>query len=885
MRGPGARLYRALLRLLPAEFRADFGAEMTFVVEEQQRDAPPGRARRLRFWMGAVADLLRAAPREHAGLLRRDVAHAFRQLVARPAFTASAIVVLALGLGAATAVYTLVDALVLRPLPVRQPERLVWLSEPGFSYPIFSELRARLATLEGLFAWSVEDRHVTWHDTPVPTPVLTVTGEFHRTLGVRAALGRGLGPEDDRPGGEGSAVAVLSDACWRRRFGADPGVLGRTLRLDQAVVTVVGVTPPGFFGVAPGLDPELTVPVALLPYLKPEDAQLLQRHAQAWLHIMGRLPDGVSRHQADAALQAAWPQVLEAATPQSVPADRRARLLSRRTGLMPGGSGFSRVRNQFAQPVWLLFALVTLVSIVACGTLLNLLLARNLGRAREMAIRLALGAGRGRLVRQLLTEGLVLAALGTVPAIALAWGGSHVLTALLSTSADRVVLDVTPQGRVLAFAGALAVLSALLFASVPALAVARTQPERVLRGGPLGLAPRRWPWRRGLVAAQVALSLVLVLAAAVFGRSLRSLLARDAGFDRQRVLLAHLDPSAGGHSGPQRSAFYGGVLEAVRALPGVESASLAVMPPLSHDDGSWTQSVGVDGELPLREAVPTYFNSVSPGHFRTLGTPFLGGRDFAPGDDARAPRVAIVNAAFARAWFPGQSPLGHRVTMGHDRSRRDLEIVGMVGDARYQWLQEIPRRVVYLPLLQLDEAPEAAVLSLRSAAPRSPGALAPALRSALTAVDRLVPARLETLDARVAESLVSERVLTALALTLGAIATLLAACGLYGVLSASVTARTKEIGIRLALGAPRRRLLGAVLREGLAVVAGGVVLGLGVAWSLANLATRFVHGLSPRDPLASVAAVLALALVGALACYLPARRAAAVDPLTALRHE
>jgi putative ABC transport system permease protein len=885
VKGLGARIYRALLRLLPAEFRDDFGPEMTLVVEEQRRDAPSGGAGRLRFWLGAVSDLLRAAPREHAALMKRDVAHAFRQLGARPAFAASAIAVLALGLGAATAVYTLVDALVLRPLPVREPERLVWLDKPGFSYPIFTELRRRLGTVEGLFAWSVDDRHVTWRDTPVRTSVLAVTGEFHRTLGVRAAVGRGLGPEDDRPGGEGSAVAVLSDACWRRRFDADPGVLGRTLRLDQAVVTIVGVTPPGFFGVAPGLDPEITVPVALLPYLKPEDTQLLQRHAQAWLHVMGRLPRGVRREQADAALQVAWPQVLEAATPQSVPADRRARLLSRRTALMPGGSGFSRVRNQFAQPVWLLFALVTLVLIVACGTLLNLLLARNLGRAREMAIRLALGASRGRLVRQLLTEGLVLAVLGAVPAVALAWGGSHVLTALLSTSADRVVLDVTPQGRVLAFAGGLAVLCSLLFASVPALAVARTDPERVLRGARPGLTPRRWPWRRALVAAQVALSLVLVTAAAVFGRSLRSVLARDAGLDRHRVLVAHLDPAAAGQSGPQRSALYARVLEAARALPGVESASLALVPPVSHDEGSWTQNVGVNGEPPLHEAVPTYFNTVSPGHFRTLGTPLAAGRDFTPADDARAARVAIVNAACARAWFPAASPLGQRLTMGHDRSRQDLIIVGVAGDSAYQWLQETPRRVVYLPYLQLDEAPQTAVLSVRAAAPGSPGTVAPAVRAALAAVDPRVPARLETLDARVAESLVSERVLTALALTLGAIATLLAACGLYGVLSGSVTARTTEIGIRLALGAPRRRLLGAVLKEGLAVVAGGVAVGLGVAWSLAHLATRFVHGLSPRDPLATAAAVVALVAVSALACYVPARRAAAVDPLAALRHE
>ena len=802
----------------------------------------------------------------------QDTRQAARAIRRNPGFACSVSLILALGIGAVSTVFGLLNGIVFKPLPVERPDELVWFRDPGFSYPIFQEVRSRAGIFAGFFAWNIQTLSVDWDGEAQPAQALLASGEFYSTLGARPALGRLIGPEDDR-------AAVLSYGCWKQRFGLDPAVIGRTLRVEQALFTIAGVTAPDFFGVAPGMAPEVTIPLEAYPLLDPRNADALRSPGMAWLHLMGRLKPGLSRKQADGALQVFWPRVMEATTNPGMSADRRLRYLSRTTSLMPGRTGFSRIRNQFSQALWLLFALVALLMIVACATAANLMLARTSARRREVAVRLALGAGRARVARQLMLEGLALAALGALLGSLLASWAGGLLVKLMSTSRNPILLDPRPDGATIAFAACVAIAASIAFSLAPAVRSARADPgpaltesARVLGGG-----RERWRMRRWLVASQVALSMVLLAGAALFGRSLAHLLSLDPGFERANVLLI----DAGG---APNAAFHQTLLDRVRAIPGVRSAGLSWVPPVSNEMGSWTQSIAVDGNpMGAELAEPVYFNAVSPGYFETLGTRLVEGRDFGPRDNPAAPRTAIVNQALARAFFAGRNPLGRHISIGRAVSRQNLEIVGVVRDSKYQRLQEPGRRIAYLPYQQVPELQAGAnlVLEARTAGPSA--AVVEAIRREARNLDRRVSLRFETLEERVRESLVAERAVASIAAFLGGVALLLASAGLYGLMAYAVARRANEIGIRIALGARPAVVQWKVLRETLALTGCGVAGGLAASLALGRLVSGMLCGLAATDPAALAAAGGLMLTVAMLAGYLPARRAARVDPVVALR--
>jgi predicted permease len=816
--------------------------------------------------------------------LTQDVRHAFRMLARNPWFGLAVIAVTGLGIGATVGVGGLLDALVLRPLPVREPSKLVYLGPPSFSYPVFEEVRSQGGgILESLFAWNVERLNVQWHDEVEPADVLFAGGAFYATLGINAAAGRLLTPDDDQMGGgRDGFVAVISHACWVRRFSADPAVVGRTIRIDRQPFTIVGITPRGFFGVAPGLSPDVTVGLTSL-----ERPESLRSTSRSWVHVMGRLRPGVSLADANRAFHSLWPAVLGATAPAGATADRRTAYLDRRARLESGRTGFSRVRRRFAEPLWLLFALVTLLMVTACASTANLLLARVSARQREVAVRMAIGAGRRRVVRQLLTETTVWTSIGGAAGVLLASWGSAALVSMMSTPGDTLAIDATPSARTLSFALGLAILMGIACAAVPAWRITRRDTASSLKeasGCDVGL--RRWSLNTTLVVAQVAFAIVLVVGAALFVRSLQRVLAEDAGFDRQHLLVVATDPVFAGYEGARLSAYYEQLAERLAATPGIESASVSKYPPLTNDLGSWSENVRAreDADQPGDGRVVS-LTTVTPGHFRTLGVPLLEGRDFGGADDASAPDVVIVNHATARALFGAASPLGRQITIGRGDSRREPSIVGVVGDSKYQHLQEPRRYIAYLPYRQ-----HAAVLAsdnqfaqVRTAG--APAGVVDAIRQQVRELDPAVPIRIESMADRVRASVVTERVLAALAFALGVTALALASASLFGLLAYAVTRRTREIGVRMALGAERREVVGLVLRECLVITASGMALGLAASLALGGFARRLLFEIGPSDPLSLAGACAVMAAVTLAAGAIPARRAARVEPVVALRHE
>jgi putative ABC transport system permease protein len=812
----------------------------------------------------------------------QDVRYALRMVLRAPGFAAAMIVVMGVGIGATTGVFGILDGLVLRSLPVTAPDRLVYFSRPSFSYPVFQEVRARsTSVLSNVVAWDMDRMNVAWNQELEPAEILMASGDFYSMLGVNAVVGRTFMRDDDQVGGGPSGlVAVISHAAWQRRFGGNPAVIGRPLRIERHTFTIIGVTPQRFFGVAPGLAPEITIPLT-----STRSAAALQSTTSSWVHLLGRLHDGPGIREANAALHSFWPAVLAATTHAGMPPDRRAMYLARTTTLEPGYAGYSRVRNTFEEPLWLLLALVALLLTVACASAANLLLARAIARRREIAVRLAIGAGRWRLVRQLLTESLVWTAFGAAAGLFLAsWGGSA-LVAFMRTTEDTIVLDMGVNWRMLAFSTALAAITGALCAIVPARRATRLDPSASLKGTVevAHVLGRRWSFGKVLVAAQVALAMVLLVGAALFVRSLDRVLSRDAGVDRERVLVVAPDAEAADYEDERLARFFEQVLERARAVPGVESASLSMYPPISDEDGAWSQAIGSDGNPPPSQPgqPSVYFNSISPDYFRTVGMRLTVGRDFGPADAANAMRVVIVNETLVRRFFQGQSPVGRHITMGRNQNRQDLEIVGIVSDAKYQRLQEEPRSIAYVPWTQQRQ--ENLFVELRGAGPLS--AIADGVRREIRAIDAIVPVRVQTVTERIRESLVTERVIALLATGLGAAALALACAGLYGLLAYAVSRQTREIGVRIALGAERGRVLRMILGESQTLAFVGVLAGLGIALGFGRFAANLLFQVSPRDPLAlSVAAAVMLGVAG-LAGYLPARRAARVDPVVALRAE
>jgi predicted permease len=826
----------------------------------------------------------------------RDLRLALRTLGQSPAFTAVVVLTLALGIGANTAIFTLMDQVLLRMLPVREPEELVLLDDPGafqgfrtgaqtLSHPIYRSLREQNDVFSGVIARFATSLQASYRGATERISGELVSGNYFQVLGVVPALGRTLTEDDDRiPGGH--PVAMLSHGYWKRRFGADPKVVGQTLHVNAYPMTIVGVAPPGFSGVEVGAAPDVFVPLMMKARMTPTWDGLDSLWGR-WLNVMARLKPGLSSPVAEARLNVLYHQLIleELKKRPDSSARFRERYAQNHLFLRPGFRGLSALRQSASLPLLLLMGMVGLVLLIACANVANLLLARGAARQRELAIRLALGA-RGRdLARQLLVESLVLAFVGGVLGLLVSAWTTDLLLRMLPFEGAARTFHSEPDLRVGLFTMGVSLLTGLLFGLIPAWQTSRPavtstlkdEAGSVIGGGHVG-------FRKGLVVAQVALSLLLLFAAGLLTRSLHNLRSVDPGFDQERLLTFSVDPSLGGHSGPRALELFRRLQEDLAAQPGALRASMASAPFMT--DSASQSTVKVDGyEAKEGENLNPQVNSVGAGFFATFGVPLLEGRDFAPGDVAGAPRVAIVNETFARYFFGSASPLGRRFGFGRDKAT-DIEIVGLVRDTKANNLRESTPRYVYLPYTQGDGPEDLAAMTfyVRSTQPESAAALA--VRQAVARLDPNLPVSdFKTMRAQVSESLFLERLVAGLSAAFGLLATLLAAVGLYGVMSYTVTRRTREIGIRMAIGAERSSVLWLVLEEVALLAALGIAIGAPLALALSRFAESQLFGLTPYDPLTLVAAMTALAAVTLGSGYLPARRATKVDPMTALRYE
>jgi putative ABC transport system permease protein len=806
--------------------------------------------------------------------LRHDARNALRAVVRRPMHTATIAAVLAVGVTVSMAALSVLDALLLRPLPVDRPHQLVYLRDPAFSLPIIREVRARRDIFPSSFAWNITQCDVQWSGDRQPALVMLASGEIYQTLGVRAAIGRLLTPQDEgRTEADAQSVAVLSHRAWQRHFGADPGVVGQAVRIDDAQVTVVGVTAPEFDGISPGRAPEVTIPITLAARLRTRDVQILFQASGQWLHFMGRLPDGMALAAADAAFQVAWRQVLETTTSADEPPVRRERFLSRASGLESAVTGFSPVRNQFRRPMLVVASFAGLLLIITCATVANMLLAGTWGRSREVAVRMALGCGRARLCRQLLIEGIVLAVLASLVALAFAPALSQALVALVTTAQAPVTIDFVVDTRLLVIALSIVVATAVAFSMAPIAMAVRVDPGPALKAGSAQSATQGHWLGRALVTAQIACSVVLLIGAGLFIRSLNHVLSLDTGFDSQRLLAIRFPGSRTVRD----------VAEQLATTRGVESAAVSIYAPISDRDGSWTRSVGIDGAAPVEESRATYFNAVSPTFFATLGMPLVAGRDFSWSDAPGSQRVAILNASAVRRFFDDENPLGRLVSVGLNATRRNLTIVGVVGDAKYQRLEEQQREIVYLPLLQGAEAMPGEVLFASVRVTSLNDDVVRALRATIAAALPGENVRLERVADRIRDSLVTERALAAVAAGLAVCAVFLSCAGMFGLMAHLVARRTREIGVRIALGARAAQVLMDVVAQTLTISVAGLIIGIAVMWAAAQSIRGFLHIVPVTDPIAYAAATLLTLALSLAAGVIPARRAASVNPMTALR--
>lgn len=827
------------------------------------------------------------------GDLGKDIRYALRILRKSPGFTAAAVLSLALGIGINTAVFSLINAVLLRTLPVKNPEQLVVFNHRNdFSYPMYQDLRDGNTVLAGLLCRFTIPASMSAEGQTERISAELVSGNYFQVLGVDALIGRTLMPDDARvPGAQ--PVVVLSDAFWRRRFGSDPGVVGKTIRLDGHPMTVVGITPAGFQGTEVGVSPDVRVPItmvrALLPDLSAESG--MNDRGWGWLDLVGRLKDGVSRAQAESALNSFYVHAREDEVRgvfKDLPASDKARVLAETLRLEPGSRGVSDLRETFSRQLWVLMAAVSVVLLIACMNVACLLLARAMARQREIAVRLALGASRLRVVRQLITESVILVLIATAASLIIARWGSQLLAGFLPETRLPVALNVEPDLRVLAFAAIVSLAAGILFGLAPALQLTRSAVAPALKAqASLSGLRGSLTLRKVLTIAQVALSLLLLEGAGLFVRTLRNLKAVDIGYDRENVLLLELVPLLNGYSNDRSTRFFEQVIERVNQLPGVRSASIGSMGLLGP--GLRIEGVRAEGENTPRAEGGGWINSVSPRYFETLKVPLLLGRSFTAHDTKSASKVAIVNQTLERRFFGAGKAVGRHVVVG-DVS--DIEIVGIVRDSKYKDVREEPRNVVpvhgeppnvvYLPFEQ--SVVEQMTLYVRTVG--DPARVTAAIRREVRAVDVNVPIyNVRTLAAQLDESLSQERLVATLSSWFGAFALLLASIGLYGVLAYSVTRRTNEIGLRMALGAERRGVIWMVLREALLLVGMGVALGVPLALALARSVSSLLYGLEATDALTISAAVALLFVVAATASYLPARRASRVDPMIALRYE
>jgi predicted permease len=831
--------------------------------------------------------------------LWQDLRYGLRMLRKNPGFTAVAVLTLALGIGANSGIFSLLDQAILRALPVKDPTRLVVISdaeytrgwstsdnhEMVYSCPHYKEVRDQIPLFDGVVARAHVPLSVASGGVAERAGGDVVSGNYFSVLGVGPALGRVLSPEDDRVPGA-SPVAVLSYGYWQSRFGGDPGVVGRKISLNAYPFTIVGVAARGFAGLLKGQNVDVFVPIAMKRELTPEWNGLVERDIM-WLNIFARLKPGISREQTEAAIQAPYRPILEAEI-QFIKNPRetfRDRYLRQHISLHPAAQGINLLSQTWAEPLLVLAGCVGLVLLIICANVSGLMIAKATGRQKEVAIRLALGARRGAIIRQLVVESLLLSVGGGLGGLAVGWACCRLLIHLLPQD-TATSFSAALDGRVLAFNLCVSVLAGLVCGLLPTGQALRVDTAPMLKESAAGFAGRHAQarWRGALVVAQLALSIVLVVTASLFAVSLRNLLQKYPGFQPENLLSFSVDPELSGYTGAKQLAFLQELERRLTELPGAVAVGAARGGVFSGSNRG--ANVTVEGyRARPDEDLECAVDAISPGFFAALKIPLLAGRDFTPADGSGAPKVAIVNEQFSRFFFPGGNPLGRHLAFGAGDVKLDIEIVGVVRDSFHDDLREKVARFILIPYLQ-DSHAGSGRLEYYVRAVGNPVALTGNIRQTVREMDSNVPLHeLRTMKSAIAQSIYGDRMVAWLAVAFGTLAAGLAAMGLYGLVSYMVARRTSEIGLRMALGASPSAVLWLILRRSLTLISTGVVLGLALALAATRLVSSMLYGLEATNPLIFASAALLLAAVAALATYFPARRATRVDPMVALRYE
>jgi putative ABC transport system permease protein len=823
----------------------------------------------------------------------QDSRYALRMLRANPGFAATAIVSLALGIGANTAIFSILNAVMLRSLPVEDPQRLVQVGSPdssgtsplsvAFTNPIWEQVRDHQQAFSGTLAYGTSRFDLAAGGESHFANGLWVSGDFFRVLGVPAMRGRVLAPDDDlHGGGHAGPVAVISHGFWKRHFASDPEIAGKTIRLDRHPFTIIGVTPPWFRGLDVDTAYDVAIPIGCEPILHTDHSALAAR-SWWWLRILGRLLPGETLQQADAKMKALAPELNRATLPTDWDADGQREYLRRSFALRPGATGFSDTGTQYRKALFTLMGVVGLVLLIACANIANLLLARAAARQREVSIRLAIGAARRRVMRQLMSESLLLAVLGATGGLLFAVWGSRLLVRFLSKTGSDLQLDTAPDLRVLAFTMGVAVLTGLLFGLAPALRATSVSPNNVLKEHARGMVGGRFGLGRALVTGQVALSLMLLVGAGLFLGTLRNLLSTDLGFSRHNVLLAQADMLQANVPREQRPRVYHEIVERLRTLPGVLSASSSFVTPISGS--TWNEIVSPEGYSSKGKFdTLVYLNRVSPGYFATMRIPLLIGRDFSEHDDAGAPKAMLIGQSTARRFFGKENPIGRTIRMEGQPGKPDaFQVIGVVKDIKYEEVNEDRLLSGFVACAQDAQPSSEVTFEIRTES--SVEAFIPSARAAIGEVNRGISLEFRNFETQVDESLLQPRMVALLSAFFGGLALLLAMIGLYGVTAYGVARRQAEIGIRMALGAQPGSVVWLVLREVAAMLAIGTLLGLGASLAAGRLVASLLYGVKPHDAVPLAIAAVVLGIATGIAAYLPAHRAARLDPMVALREE
>lgn len=878
---------------LDAELRDHFERQVADNLRAGMTKAEARRSARLQF--GGL-EQVKEECRDARGTrwvesMMQDFRYALRTLGKSPGFTITAICTLALGIGANTAIFQLLNAVRLRSLPIPNPQELASITIAGgnagfgisngerdLTYPLWELIRKNQQAFSGVFAWNSGEFRLGQRAQERNAKMILASGEMFSTLGVPPTRGRLFGPEDDRPGCPASQV-VISYGLWQSEFGGRDSVIGSKLIIQDHPLEVMGVTPAGFFGLEVGKTFDIALPVCSITALF-SDTQSLTRRDQFWLTIMGRLKPGWTLALASAHLNAISPGLFEATVPTGYKATTLDLYRKFRLAAYPAGNGVSWLRNTYDTSLWMLLGITGLVLLIACTNLANLMLARASTRERENAVRLALGASRVRLIRHLLSEGVLLAGAGAVLGISLAGGFSKAIVWFLSTEGNQPQLNLSIDWRVLGFTAGTAILTCLVFGLVPALRSSRVEPGEAMKAGGRSMTAgrERFSFQRMLVISQIAVSLVLLVVALLFVRSFRNLMTLDPGFRENGILLMFTNLRPLNLPRDRYQTFQRDLIEEIQTIPQVEAAAASTHIPLNGS--SWGHGIRLEGKQGYSK-----FTWVSPSYFETMQTSLLAGRGFTDRDTASSQHVAVVNETFVRKYLGGVNPIGRTLRTDPEPKypETEYEIVGVVKDAKYAALREEIPPITFAPALQYPNPGHWANVFIRSSAPL-PGVIT-AVKKRISELHPEIGMDFRVFQTQIRDGLMRERLLAALSGFFGGLAALLAMIGLYGVISYLVVRRRNEIGIRMALGASRWSVVGIIMREAVIVLTIGIALGIAVSLVVTRSASSLLFGLQPHDPLTLIGASALLICVAVLASFLPAQRASRVDPMEALRYE